>query len=111
MNRTDAAKSVTVPNGGTTSTAFTVGGRFALFSVALPAALTNTSLAYEVSHDSATGFGLRDKLGASVAAITVAASRAFPCPDELAYFPYFRIVLSGVGNEAAARTISVYGKS
>jgi hypothetical protein len=111
VNRTDSRTDLTVASGGTTSTSYRVAGRYALFSVALPAALTNTALAYEVSHDNATWFALRDNAGAAVAAVAVAASRSFPAPDQVAYYPYFRLVLSGVGNEAAARTISVYGKS
>jgi hypothetical protein len=99
---------VTIPNGGTTSTLVNATA-FSQFSLFLPAAFTGTALTFQVSPDGQAGWvGLRALDGTAKTALAVAAGQAYPCPDELRYFPYFRVV-SGTA-EGAARTLTVWCK-
>lgn len=98
---------VTIANGGTNSTMVNATG-YQFFSIFVPAAFTGTTLTFQVSNDGGSFVGLRDLTGTAKTALTVAAGQAYACPDELKYFPYFRVVSGSA--EAAARTLSVWCK-
>lgn len=101
-----------VANGATTGSS--VDQRpFALAGVQLPAALTSTTLKFQVSADrdkeeaARTYQDLYDETNTLVS-ITVAQGRSYALPAALAPWPFFKPVLGS--NEAAARTLRFVGK-
>jgi hypothetical protein len=94
-----------IANGGTTSNAIhNVGSRY--LGAILPT-VTGTALAFTVC-DSIDGtyVGLNNSSGAVT--MTVASSKAYKLPDDLAPFPYFKLVMDAQGAE---RTIVIRRKS
>lgn len=93
-----------ITNSQTTTEAIFVGD-MAWGSVQLPAALTSTALEFTVSNDNSNFASLRDVDGDAIAAITVAAGRCIPIPDEAFNFTYLKIVVGSA--EAADRNLSL----
>lgn len=102
-------KSVTaaIANGAATSSA--VEQQVEAFGgFLMPAAFTGATVSFTVSQDGVTYVALYSAANALVS-ITVAASRAYPLPSELAGFRYFKFV--SASNEGAERAIEVALKS
>jgi hypothetical protein len=74
----------------------------------MPAAFTGTSIHYEGSHDGVSFVDAYDQFNVQVTC-TVAASRAYDVPLELAAYPYWRVVSNAA--EGAARTLLVCCKN
>lgn len=90
---------------GTKSTVISnVGSRY--LGMILPT-MTGTATTFEVSDDGVTFVALNNSSGA--VSLTTASSKAYKLPDDLAPFPYFKLV-SG-STEAAERTIIIVRKS
>lgn len=102
IERRSVVSTATIAASGTKSGAISKAG-YALVGLQLPAAMTGTSITFEVaSGASATFVALRDDANAVISR-TITQGTAQTLPPELACWPYFKIV-SG-GTEAAARTL------
>lgn len=101
------AKTLTIANGQTASDAFSAAN-YAAFGLQMPGAFTGTSITFTVSADGSTFQALYDATGATQVSVSVAASRCYDLPAELATWAAFKIV-SG-SSEAAARSLVVIGK-
>jgi hypothetical protein len=96
-------ETLVVPNGGTVSNPTDLH-LYRTGNIVFPAALTGTTVNYEVSSDGNTYVALRVPAGTAFANITFAASQAQPLPPELFYFKSFRVLVAAQG---AARTFIV----
>lgn len=107
IRRADSVTLVDIANNGTTSAAIDFRN-YAGGAVAIPSAITSTTLTFTVSN-SATGTftALYDGTNTQ-SSITIAASRAYPLPDELFAWPYFKFVLGSA--EGAARVLTFVAK-
>jgi len=105
--RRSSVKTLTIANGGTTST--TLDARqFAMFGLAVPAAFTGTAISFLVSNVSGGTFqALYDSLGV-VVSMAVTQGRSYDLPSALAAWPFIQIVSNGA--EGGARTLLVMGK-
>lgn len=77
----------------------------ALGSLKMPAALTSTTLTYQVSHDGSNYAALLTQAGAAFGNVTVAANVQVPLPREALSFPKVRLVFGSA--EAANRAVSL----
>lgn len=97
------ATTITIPNG--TATSGTVNGSpGAAFGLVLPAALTSTTLTFQVSADGTNFQPLYDSSNAAISQ-TVAQGRSYQLSAALTAWPYWRVV--GGSNEAADRSLIV----
>lgn len=106
MNRRGSNQAATIANGGTTSTVIDLVDAITA-GVVLPAAFTGTALTFQVSHDGTTFQALTDQYGNAVS-MTVAQGKSYTIPNEVAPWPFAKIV-SG-SSEAAARTLWIVRK-
>lgn len=102
-----APVTVTIASGQTTSTA--VDAREgAIYGFVLPSAFTGTAVTFTVCDTEAGTYRtLKDADGADVS-VTVAASGAYTIPNEIAPWPFFKLVSGSA--EGAARSIVVVRK-
>lgn len=98
---------VNIANGATQSDAVKFH-EHASGNFAIPAAFTGVAITFEISHDGTNWTPLYTAANALVS-ITVAPSRAYPLPAELAGCQLFRLVSGSA--EAAARVVQVHCKS
>jgi len=100
--------SANIPNGGTTSQPIRIMD-MSRGSIRLPAAITGTTVSFEVSLDGTTFAALNvDPAGTARTVQTVAAAGRYTIPSEVFNYPFFRLLM---GAQGAARTIDVYLKS
>jgi hypothetical protein len=105
--RFDSNASVGIANGETTSAAIDFR-QYAFGGIKMPGTITSTTLKYTVAEKSdGTFVDLYDSTNTLINP-TIAASRAYPLPDELAGWPYFKIVLGSA--EGAARVLTFVAK-
>ena len=99
------SNTVTIANGGTTSTTLTlVNSNLIPLALVTPAALTSTTFTFQSSADDVTYSNLY--YGSTQVSITVAASRYVELPrDQFESVKYLKIV--GGSAEGATRTITV----
>ncbi len=107
MERFFSRSDLTIANNGTTSDAVQSVG-YAAFGLVMPAAFTGTTISFLVSADGVTYQALYDRYNVLVS-MTVAVSRSYDLPVELAGWHSFKIV-SG-SSEGAARTLGMTCKS
>lgn len=88
--RNEPPQPVTVANGATVSSAV-IAEHYAIYGLIMPAAFDGTALTFDVSYDKTNWQPLYDATNTAISR-TVAAARSYPLPDELAAFPYFRLV-------------------
>ncbi len=74
-------------------------------SIKMPAALTSTTLTYQVSHDGSNYAALLTGAGAAFGNVAVGANVQVPLPREALCFPRVRLVFGTA--EAANRTVSL----
>lgn len=99
-------ETATIALNGTISGAVVLGGRTPV-ALAMPAALTSTTMTFQVSYDGTNYVALYDTSGSAVS-ITVAASRNISLSDVMAQFlGAVGIKLVGGSAEGAARSIGV----
>lgn len=103
IQRDGTYKTATIAISSSTSSAIPITGKVIL-GLVVPSAITGTAFTFTVSHDGTTYQALYDTTNTQVS-LTVAASRNYDLPSELASWPYFKIVSNGT--EAAARTLYV----
>lgn len=101
-----ATATLTIANAATTSDAIDARG-YAMFGLVMPAAFTGASITFEVSDDNSTFQALYDQSNVQVS-LTVAASRSYDLPVELATWPYWRVVSASA--EAAQRALLIVAK-
>lgn len=97
---------VAIANGGTTSGAINIGAS-ALRAIGIPAAMTNTSI--KIQGCETEGGTYRDLYynGVLVSVpATVSTWQGLP-PAAVYGYPYIKLVCTGVGNEAAARELTL----
>jgi hypothetical protein len=99
--------SLAIANGQTVSAAFNASD-CAAFGLQMPAAFTGTTVSFQVSADDGTTYQALYDTTNTLVSMTVAASRSYDLPAELAAWDHFKIV-SGLA-EGAARTLIVVGK-
>lgn len=100
--------SLVVPNG--TALSGIVDGRYwSAGVIEMPAALTSVAMRFDVSADGGTTWVPLYTAANVLVSITVAASRAYPLPAELAGAERWRVNLGT--NEAAQRTLKLHVKS
>ncbi len=107
MARGNEVKSIAIAISASNS-AVVDGKAFSMFGLICPAALTGTAIHLEVSPDGVTFTDLYDAFNVQ-STVTIAVSRAYDLPAELAVWPFWRFVSNGT--EAAARTFTVVCKS
>lgn len=81
---------LTVLNGATVSDAFDARPG-AMYGLVIPSTFDGTTITFQVSADNSTYQSLYDTSNAQVS-MTVAASRSYDLPTELAAWPFFKIV-------------------
>lgn len=100
-------QTLTIANGQTTTTAFTASN-FVAFGLQMPAAFTGTTITFTVSADDDTTYQALYDVNNVQVSMTVAASRSYDLPAELASWDHFKIVSGSA--EGAARSLIVIGK-
>jgi hypothetical protein len=106
MIRALKKQTLTIANGATSSDAFVAEGHVA-FGLKMPGTFTGASISFTVSDDGTTYQALYDQFNNQVT-VTVAASRNYDLPAELAAWPYFKIVSASA--EGGARSLVVTAK-
>lgn len=102
-------QTLTIVSGQTVSTQAFTASNFVAFGMQLPATMTSTVMTFQVSADDGTTYqDLYDALGTTKISMTVAASRSYDLPAELAAWDHFKLV--GGSAEGADRAIVVIGK-
>lgn len=99
----EVSQTVAIANGQTTSATVNAAG-YSSYLVTMPAAFTGTALSFLVSVDNST-FNPLYTVGNVAVSLTVAASRNYVLPAELAPYPYFQIVSNA--SEGGARSLIV----
>ena len=107
MRRSLEQKTVLIAASGTNSETV-VGGKYAMYGLICPSALTGSAIHFEVSPGGGTFYDLYDASNAQVT-VTIGTSRAYDLPAELCSWPYWRFVSNGT--EADVRSFTVVCKS
>lgn len=81
---------ITIATSTTVSDAFATGGK-AIFGLVVPSTFDGTTITFQVSADGVTYQALYDITNTAVG-MTIAASRSYDLPTQLAAWPYFKIV-------------------
>lgn len=102
------AETLTIANGATTSSVYLLAQHYLAFGLVMPSSFTGTTLTFQVSADGVTFQALYSTANVQVS-MTVAASRCYDLPPELASWHSFKII-SG-SSEGAARELVVIGKA
>ena len=98
---------LTIANGATASDAFDARG-FVIFGLIMPAAFTGTTITFTVAEvEDGTYQALYDTSNVQVS-LTVAVSRSYDLPAELAAWPFWKIVSGSA--EGAARSLKIAAK-
>lgn len=106
ITRLSKRATATIANGQTVSDAIDISDTVAL-GLVMPAAFTGTTLTFQVSADNSTFQALYDSTNTQVS-LTVAVSRSYDLPAELASWPFFKIVSGSA--EGGARSLVVVSK-
>lgn len=102
-----SGKVATITSGSATSNAVDISS-WAIFGFQLPSAFTGATVTFQVSADGSNFTTLKDQTGTTIT-MTVAASFAYPFPDEVSPWSYVKIV--SASNEAATRSIIIAAKA
>lgn len=109
LNRQTTVETTVIANGAAVSAAVAGDGKVGGIFI-LPASFENTTVGFEVSADNSTFVDLYENSGlghvtSTLIGMTVASSRAYKLPDELAFAAFWRF--KGTGNETGAATITI----
>lgn len=102
------SENLTVASGATVSSVFS-GAGLSVLGIIVPSNLSGTAMTFEVASSvDSTTFTALTNLATSVS-LTVAASKAYKLPADLAPFPFFRIVTAA--QTSGPTVFQVFGKS
>lgn len=109
LTHADASTTATIVSGGATSGAVDFSGANA-GGFLLPATFDGTAMTFTVCDTLAgTYVGLQNAAGSAAVSVTVAASKGYPLPVELAGWPYFKFV-AGTNQSTSDTVITVTRK-